>query len=490
MSTSALAFDLEVPGLEQLFIAGEWRDSQGEATTAVVSPATEETLAVVPDPSPADCDAAVAAAREAYDSGPWPRLPVAERIAACTRFCDALESRFAELNRGWAYEAGSPVAFGEVMNDQLSTLIWRRALENAAKIEFEERRPSPVGDVLISRFPRGPVLAILTYNGPVTMFATKVIPALLAGCPVIVKPAPESQLTTRIMAECARAAEFPAGVLSVLAGGLEPSRHLVEHPGIDMVSLTGGTKIAADVLHRIADRVAKATMELGGKSAAVLLEDFDLEAALPSLVPGSIANTGQICVNLTRVIAPRSRYDEVVEALAAAYEAMPIGDPLDPATAVGPLAVERARDRTEAAVAAALEDGAAIATGGKRPPDQDRGWYYELTLLRDVEPGMRVAQEEVFGPVVAVIPHDGPDHAVEIANDNRYGLAGSVYSADPGAALAVARRMETGTVAINRTGLAPTEPWGGVKQSGFGRECGVEGILEFTDIRQYLLEEA
>jgi aldehyde dehydrogenase (NAD+) len=490
MPNAAQALDLEVPGLDELFVAGEWTRSKGSETVAVVSPSTEEILATVPEPSLADCDAAVAAAREAYDSGPWPHMPVSERVEICRRFCEALEARLDDFNRAWAYEAGAPVSFGQVMNGDLAQMIWRNALEVASDLQLEERRTSPAGDVLISRVPRGPVLAILTYNGPVIMFATKVIPALLAGCPVVVKPAPESQLTTRIVAECAREAGFPRGVLSVLAAEVRSSQHLVDHPDIDMVALTGGTAIGADVLRRLADRIGKATMELGGKSAAILLEDCDLDAALPTLAPGSVAYTGQICMNLTRIVVPRSRYDEVVAALAAAYEALPIGDPLDPETAVGPLAVKRALDRTEAAVSAALDEGAGIITGGRRPPTMDRGWYYELTLLRDVERGMGVARDEIFGPVVCAIPYDGIDDAVEIANDSRYGLAGSVYSADPEAALAVARRMQTGNVAINRTGVAPTEPWGGVKQSGYGRLSGREGLLEFTDTRQFLLEES
>lgn len=486
-STASLTLDVEVPGLDKLFIAGEWVDPATDSKFEVISPSTEEVVAVVADPSPADCERATAAARRAYEDGPWPRMSVDERIAVCSRLCDALEARLEDMNRAWAWESGAPLAHGQMINSGAGTMAWRRALEAAASLTFEERRSGPMGEVLLSHVPRGPVLAILTYNGPVVLMGMKVIPALLSGCPVVIKPAPESQLTTRIISECLREAEFPEGVVSVLAGGVEASRHLVSDPDIDIVAITGGTAIAVDVLHRIADRIGRAILELGGKSAAIIAEDADLDQVLPTLVPGSSGFCGQVCVSLSRILAPRSRYDEVVDALAASYQGIRIGDPFDPETVLGPLAVKRALERTERAIAGAKADGANVVTGGKRPEGFDRGWYYEPTLLRDVDNGMSVAQEEVFGPVVCVIPFDGIDDAVRIANDSRYGLAASVYSSDEDEALKIARRLESGTVAINQAGVCLTEPWGGVKQSGYGRECGPEGILEFTDIRQFVL---
>lgn len=486
-STTSLTLDVNVPGLEKLFIAGEWVDPASDATVEVISPATEETVAVVADPAPADCDRAAVAARKAYEEGPWPRMSVAERIEVCSRLCDALEARLDDMNRAWAWESGAPLAHGQMINSGAGTMAWRRALEAAGSLTFEERRSGPMGEVLIGHVPRGPVLAILTYNGPVVLMGMKVIPALLSGCPVVIKPAPESQLTTRIISECLREAEFPEGVVSVLAGGVQASQHLVSHPDIDIVAITGGTAIAVDVLHRIADRIGRAILELGGKSAAIIAEDADLDAVLPTLVPGSSGFCGQVCVSLSRIIVPRARYEEVVQALAESYKAIRMGDPFDPETALGPLAVKRALERTERAVAGAVSEGAKVVCGGRRPPQFERGWYYEPTLLRDVQNSMSVAQEEIFGPVVCAIPYDGIDEAVAIANDSRYGLAASVYSPDEELALSVARRLQSGTVAINQAGVCLTEPWGGVKQSGYGRECGPEGILEFTDIRQYVL---
>jgi acyl-CoA reductase-like NAD-dependent aldehyde dehydrogenase len=262
---------------------------------------------------------------------------------------------------------------------------------------------------------------------------------------------------------------------------------MVSHCDVDMVTLTGGTAIATDVVKRTADRLARTALELGGKSAAIILDDADLDQALPSLVGGATAFCGQICVALSRVLASRRRYEEVVAAMAAAYTSIKVGDPWDPATERGPLAVERARARSEHYVAGAIAQGARVAAGGRRPPKLDRGWYYEPTLLRDVDNGMTVAREEIFGPVTCVIPFDDEEDAIRIANDSNFGLAGAVFTADSARGLKVARRIHSGGVTINSAGICLSEPFGGVKQSGWGRECGVEGLFEFTNFKQILL---
>jgi len=336
----------------------------------------------------------------------------------------------------------------------------------------------------VLREPVGPALAIMTFNGPIVLMGMKVIPALLAGCTVIAKFAPESQLTSRLIAEAIEEAGFPEGVLSVLAADTAVTQHLVSHECIDIVSLTGGTSIGVDVVKRTADRLARTIMELGGKSPAILLDDVNLDDALETLVGGSTGFMGQVCVSLSRVLAPRARYDEVIEALAARYRAIRLGDPLSRDIDQGPLSVQRGRDRTESYVAHALSEGARIVAGGKRPDGFERGWWYEPTLLADVSNGMKIAREEVFGPVTVVIPYDGDDAAIELANDSDFGLAASVYTQDPARGMRVARDLQSGTVAMNMAGISFAAPFGGYKKSGWGKECGPEGIMEFTQVKQ------
>ena len=477
--------DVEIPGLEQLFIAGEWVTPATSKRVDVVSPSTEEVLTQVADPSKEDADRAIAAAQRAFadGQGEWPQMSVQERVAVCARLCDALESRLDAMNRAWCFEAGAPIAHGEMINSGAGKMVWREALETAQTLPWEEDR----GGTLIIREPIGVVLGVLTYNGPVVLMGMKIIPALLAGCPVIVKHAPESPLTARLVAEAIGEAGFPEGVVSVLPAGTEVTQHMVSHDGIDMVALTGGTAIGVDVVKRTADRLARTALELGGKAPAIIAEDVDLDEVMETLGVGASGFLGQVCVNLSRVLAPRSRYDEVVDAMAEHYRSLKVGDPFDPETDRGPLAVKRARDRSERYVAVATEQGAEIVAGGKRPAHLERGWYFEPTLLRAVDNSMTVAREEIFGPITAVIPYDTIDDAVAIANDTPYGLASSVYAKDQDLALSVARRIRAGGVAINLAGISLNQPFGGFKQSGWGRECGPEGILEFTEIKQILL---
>jgi acyl-CoA reductase-like NAD-dependent aldehyde dehydrogenase len=425
-------------------------------------------------------------ARQAFDEGPWPGMTMAERALACERLADALEARLDRLNLAWMFESGAPLAHGEMINSGAGKLIWRNAIELAKTLPEEELREGLMGSVIIRREPVGVTLGVLTYNGPVVLMGMKVIPALLAGCPMIIKHAPESALTARIIAEGIEEADLPPGVASVLPAGTEVTQHLVGHPGVDMIALTGGTAIAVDVVKRSADRLARTALELGGKSPAILAEDVDFNEVAETLVDGSTGFLGQVCVSLSRVLVPRNRYQEFAELWAKKYSALRIGPAWDPSIDRGPLAVERARARTERMVAKAVEEGATIAAGGKRPEHLEKGWYYEPTLLTDVTNDMAIARDEVFGPVTAVIPYDTIDEAVRLANDSPFGLAASVYSKDTELAMSVARKLRSGGVAINVAGISLTEPFGGVKQSGWGRECGAEGILEFTDIKQIL----
>lgn len=485
MST-ALDTGVEVPGADRLLIGGSWAEPASDATTDVINPADGQAVARVAAPSLADADQAVSAARRAFDEGPWPSMTVQERVAICRRFAESIEARSEEIARAWTIESGAPIGYSGVMFG-VGAGIWQHVFSLAPTLPFEERRTSETGDVLIRREPVGTVLAILTYNGPVNLMGMTVFPALVAGCPVVVKPAVESQLTMHLIADCATDAGFPEGVISVLAADVEVSQHLVAHDGIDMIAMTGGTEIAVDVLRRSASRLARTMLELGGKSPAIIAPDADLDEVAASLVPGATAHCAQVCVALSRILAPKSRYDEVVDYLAQRWRAIKVGEPTDPATEVGPLATERAVARTERYLQSAIAAGAQVAAGGGHPEGFERGFYFEPTLLRDVDNSMEVAQEEVFGPITCVIPYEDIEDAVRIANDTRYGLAASVYSGDVEHAVEIARRIRSGTVAINIAGVCMTEPFGGMKQSGWGRECGTEGIFEFTDIKQILL---
>lgn len=479
----AHVIDFALPHPSEVFVAGAWRTPADAGVIDVIDPTTEEVLVQVARPGTAEADAAVAAARDAFDRGPWPRMTPRERVAVVRRFTTALEASLSDLNKAWALESGPTLAHAEIINNGAAVLTWNTALDLAPGLPWEEERSGAI----IRREPSGTVLAILTNNGPTVLMGMKVIPALLAGCPVIVKHSPESQLSAHIIADLAGQAGFPPGVLSFLPAEIDVTRYLVGHDGVDLVAVTGSQAIAVDIVQRTSSRLARTIMELGGKSPAILTEDVDLDVVVPELAEGAQAFNGQVCVALSRILVPRSRYQEAIDAFARYFSGLKLGDPLDPGTARGPLSVARAVSRVEDFVAGALAEGAKVACGGRRPPGIITGYFYEPTLLYDVTPRMRVAREEVFGPVTALIPYDTIEEAVEIANDTEYGLAASVYSSDSAVALGLARRIRSGTVGVNIAGMSLGQPFGGVKKSGWGRECGPEGILEFTDIKQMLL---
>ena len=475
------SFDLDIKGLTSQFIRGKWEPSEADLHP-VISPSTEQILTYVSQPTLYDADQAAKSARDAYDKGPWSKLDITERIVFCERLCNAIEARLPELNRAWGLESGATQSHAQIINDMVGVAVWRHMLESAASIKWEEQRE----DAILFREPIGTVLSIMTFNGPIVLMGMKIIPALLAGCTVIGKHAPESQLTSRLLCAAIEEAELPPGVLTLLAADTKVTQHLVSHPMIDMVSLTGGTSIGIEVVKNTADRLARTSLELGGKSPAIILEDAEIEDVLTTLVPGSTAFMGQVCVNLSRVLAPKKRYNEIVEALAEQYKKISLDDPLKATTQQGPMAVKRGLLRTERHVELAKQQGATLIVGGKRPPDFDRGWWYEPTLLANANNSMNVVQEEIFGPVTAVIEYKDVAEAVKLANDSDFGLAASVYGTDQNLAMNVAKQLQSGSVAINTAGISFMQPFGGYKKSGWGRECGEEGILEFTQIKQVI----
>jgi betaine-aldehyde dehydrogenase len=336
--------------------------------------------------------------------------------------------------------------------------------------------------VLVTKEPVGVVGAIAPWNVPLFIAAAKLAPALVAGCTVIYKPAPETPFDAFRLAEIFVEAGLPKGVLSVIPAGREVSEHLVTHAGVDKISFTGSGVGGKRIGGLCGERLKRCTLELGGKSAAIILDDADLATTIPTLLPNAIMNNGQACIAQTRILAPRARYDEVVDAVVAGVAAMQVGDPMDAATEVGPVVAERQRARIEGYLDSGREEGATVAIGGGRPAGLDKGWYVEPTVFTGVDNKMRIAQEEIFGPVLVVIPYDGDDQAVDIANDSNYGLCGSVWTADNDRGLGVARQVRTGTYMLNApVPIDFTTPFGGFKESGVGREFGPEGLESFLE---------
>src|SRR5689334_1157677 len=414
----------------QLFIGGELTDPLGKDVIEVVSPHTEEVIGRVPHASRADVDAAVAAARTAFDEGPWPRLSLDERIEVVSRIKDAIAVRHEEIARLISSENGSPYSWSVLAQALGAMMVWDSAITVARNFTYEEQRDGVLGKILVRREPVGVVAAVVPWNVPQFVAAAKLAPALLTGCTVVLKPSPESPLDAYILADITREAGLPEGVLSILPADREVSEYLVGHPGVDKVSFTGSVAAGKRVMEVAARNLTRVTLELGGKSAAVILPDADLTSTVAGITPAAWMNNGQACVAQTRVLAPRGRYEEIAEALAAAAGALVVGDPLDPATQLGPLVAERQQRRSLDFIRIGQEEGAKVLSGGGVPAGLEQGWYVEPTLFGDVDNSMRIAREEIFGPVVCLIPYGDEAEALRVANDSEFGLSGSVWTGD------------------------------------------------------------
>ncbi|MGI3224260.1 aldehyde dehydrogenase [Streptomyces sp. GTA36] len=467
-------------GSDTFFIGGTWEKPSGTGTIEVVSPHTEEVIGRVPEGTTADIDRAVAAARDAFDHGPWSRMSPVERAEVLGRLATIYAERQQSMADLITAEMGSPAQFSLLGQAAVPQMVLQYYVDLASTYTWEDERSGMLGPVTVTREPVGVVAAIVPWNVPQFALMLKLAPALIAGCTVVVKPSPETPLDTVLLAEWMIEAGIPAGVVNMVPGGREIGAHLVAHPGIDKVSFTGSTAAGRQIAAVCGQQLKRVTLELGGKSAAIILEDADLAATIEGLKAVSLSNNGQICTSQTRILAPRSRYDEVADALTTMVGSLNVGDPSDSETHIGPLVSAGQQGRVEDYIRIGQAEGAKLLVGGLSRPHA-RGWYIAPTVFAGVRNDMRIAQEEIFGPVLSLIPYDNEADAVRIANDSNYGLAGSVWTTDVEHGVDVARQIRSGTCGVNLYNADLAAPFGGYKNSGLGRELGPEGLDAYLE---------
>ncbi|WP_034269044.1 aldehyde dehydrogenase [Haloechinothrix halophila] len=474
---------------KELYIGGSWVAPETERQIEVISPHSEQLVGRTPEATTADVDRAVEAARRAFDHGDWPNTAPEDRLAALRRFADAYNARQAELAELFSTEMGSPLWFSQVGQVGATSMALGEFLNIGEQIAWEERRTGSFGgEVVVRREPVGVVGVITPWNVPHFVTMAKLVPALLAGCTVVLKPPPEAPLSALVLAEIVAEAGLPEGVVSVVPAGREVGEHLVTHPDVDKIAFTGSTAAGRRIAALCGQDLRRVTLELGGKSAAVILDDADLGQTVQQLQMASLLNSGQACIAQTRILASRKRYDEVVDALAAMVGGLTVGDPMNVENYIGPMVAKRQQERIRDYIGIGTAEGARLVIGGSEmPAGLDTGWYIQPTVFADVDNGMRIAREEIFGPVLTVIPYDDEADAVRIANDSEYGLAGSVWTSDVEHGLDVARQVRTGTLGINQYLMDFAAPFGGFKASGIGREFGPEGIEPYVEYKSVAL---
>jgi betaine-aldehyde dehydrogenase len=473
---------------DKLFIGGKWTAPATGHAIDVISPHSEEIVARVPEAREPDIDAAVSSARDAFDDGPWPRMTPEERLGILTNFSAIYSTRMQEMAAIITEEMGSPITFSNIAQSPTPWMILNAFLQIGASYPWEESRPGVFGsDVIVRREPVGVVGAIVPWNVPQFTAMSKMAPALVAGCAIVLKPAVETPLDGMLMAEMLEAAGVPEGVVSIVPAGREVGEYLVRNPGVDKIAFTGSTAVGRRIAAICGEHLKRVSLELGGKSAGIVLDDADLNVLTEGLKLASLMNNGQACVAQSRILASRNRYDEVVDAISSMVGSLNVGDPADPATDIGPLVAKRQQERVEKYIALGQEEGARVTVGGSdRPPGLEKGWYVQPTVFANANNDMRIAREEIFGPVITVIPYEDEEDAIRLANDSEYGLAGSVWTTDTEHALDVARRVRTGTYAVNTYVMDFIAPFGGYKASGIGREFGKEGLEQYLEYKSII----
>lgn len=468
---------------EHIYVDGAWVTPEGEGRHEVIHSTTEEVIGSVPSGNAADIDKAVKAARRAFDG--WSQTSKEERGAYLQKIGAGLQARTDELGKLIAAEVGMPLPLSMMIQAGLPSSVMMSFPQLLNDFEFEEK----IGNSLVVREPVGVVGCITPWNYPLHQIVAKVAPALAAGCTVVVKPSEVAPLNAFVLAEVIHEVGLPPGVFNLVTGaGVPAGEALAKHPGVDMVSFTGSTRAGRRVAELAAQTVKRVALELGGKSASVILDDAELAKAVKKSVGNCYLNSGQTCSAWTRMLVPKERHDEAVEIAKAAAEKFSLGDPLVGEARLGPLISDAQRSRVREYIGAAIKEGATLVTGGAEAPEGlDKGYFVRPTVFANVNNGMKIAQEEVFGPVLAIIPYEDEDDAVRIANDSIYGLGGAVWSGDLDRAKRVARRLRTGQVDINGGSFNPMAPFGGFKQSGYGREFGKFGLEEFLEVKSLQL---
>lgn len=476
---------------DRIYVGGAWIEPAGTGGFDVLEGTEGRRVARVAEANEADVGHAVAAARSAFDAGPWTRMAPAERADYLDRIADEVEKRGAEFARIWSLESGVTFKIASERVGASMAGTFRYYAELGRRFAFrEDHAPRAGGFGYLVREPVGVVGAIIPWNAPAGLMTTKTAPALVAGCTLVVKASPEAPCSAYLLAEICDKIGLPAGVFNMLAADRAASEALVRHPDVDKITFTGSTAAGRRIAALCGERVARCTLELGGKSAALILDDYDVGEAAAAIARSATYLTGQVCHSLTRLIIDKARHDKFVEALASEFAKVSVGDPFDPATDMGPLASAHHRGRVESYIESARHDGAVLAAGGSRPAGLAGGYFIEPTVFARVDNRSTIAREEIFGPVLSVIAADGEDDAVSIANDSPFGLNASVFTKDAERSYGIARRLRSGTVSQNGGGIDFSIAFGGFKQSGIGREGGVEGLLPFLETKTLLLHGA